>query len=142
MIELPKRPISRVVARFALLPHLSGMRIILGMTSNTCLRCALIQLVGVTALALGHLMATEQRKRSAIVVDDDFRPALRHVATRAIRSELSAMRIFFGMAGHAFHVELFAMRIVLVAALASQWKMTSGQRETGQFSVIEADLLP
>lgn len=142
MIELPKRPISRVVACFALLPHFPGMRIILGVTSNTCLRRALIQLVGVAAFALGHLMATEQRKRSAIVVDDDFRPALRHVATRAIRSELPAMRIFFGMAGHAFHVELFAMRVVLVATLASQWKMASGQRETGQLSVIEADLLP
>ena len=142
MIELPKRPIPRVMACFALLPHFSGMRIILGVTSNTCLRRTLIQLVGVTTLALGHLMTTEQRKRGAIVVDDDFRPALRDVATRAIRSELSAMRIFPGVTGHACHVQLFAMRIVLVATLATQWPMTSGQRETGQLRVVETDLLP
>lgn len=46
------------------------------------------------------------------------------------------------MAGHACHVELFAMRIVLVATLATQRAMATGQGETGELRVVETDLLP
>ena len=142
MIELPQRPAARVVAGLALLPKLSGMRIILGVTSNTCLRRALIQLVGMAALAFRNLMPAQQRKCGAIVVDDHLGPAVRDVAARAVPTEFSLMWILFGVTGHALHVELFAMRIVLVAALAGQGAMAAEQRETRRFRMIEADLFP
>lgn len=130
------------MARLALLSELSGMRIILDVTSNACLRCALIQLVGVATLALGHLMPAQQRECGAIVVDDHLGPAVRDMAARAVTTEFSLMRILLGMTGHALHVQFLAMRIVLVATLASQRAMTAEQRETRRFRVIETDLLP
>lgn len=142
MIEFPQRPTACVVACLALLPKLSGMRIILGVTSNTCLRRTLIQLVGMAAFALRHLMSAQQRKCGAIVVDHHLGPAVRDMAARAVTTEFSLMRILLGMTGHALHVELFAMRIVLVAALASQGSMAAEQREARRFRVIEADLFP
>lgn len=118
------------------------MRIILCVTSNTCLRRALILLVTVAGLALGDLMSAEQWKCRAIVIDDHPGPGIGDVAARAVRTQLPAMRILVRMAGHATHVELFPVRIVLVAALATQGTMPARQRKPRQLRMIEADLFP
>ena len=118
------------------------MRIILEMACDASLRRTLIMLVGMTALALGHLMSAEQRKCRAIVVDDDLRPAFRIVAARAIGAEFSAMRVFARMTGYALRIEFFTMGIVLMTTLAAQRTMASGQGETRQLRMIETDLFP
>lgn len=142
MIELPQRPIPSVVACLALLPHFSRMRIILAMACDAGLRRTLVKLVGVTALAFSHLVPAEQRKRRAIMVDDNLRPAFRIVAARAIGAEFSAMRVFARMTGYALHIKLFTMGIVLMTTLATQRTMASGQWESRELRMIETDLFP
>ena len=82
------------MAPLALLPHLAGMRVVLLVASKASLRSALIHLVGVAAIAFGELVLAQKRKCGAIVVDDDLRPTVGDVATRAIGAEFSAVRIF------------------------------------------------
>lgn len=142
VVEVPQRPCTSVVAGVAGLAHAAFVGIVLLMAAHARLGRALVELVRMAARAGDQLVAAEQRKRGAVVVDHDLLPRIGDMATRAVVTELAAMRIIRGMAGDALHVELFAMRIVLVAGIASQRRVATRQREAGPFAVIEADLLP
>jgi hypothetical protein len=93
VVENPRTPVGRVVAGVALLAEMAVMHVFFDVTVVAFGARVVKREGGMTAAARRCRMPAEQRKRSEVVIERDAAPREFRVTIRALRAELSLMRI-------------------------------------------------
>jgi hypothetical protein len=135
MVKKDPLPSLRRVTIFALSPESPLMLIPIEMTPYTCRRRRLKVIRGVAFLAGHRGMFSLERKFGFCMVETDFRPPFRIMATLAGRPQRSFVFIFFEVARITISRRISVLGF-LMALIALGGQMLSGQMELG-FIVIE-----
>src|SRR5689334_9516266 len=142
VVEVPGLPVPGVVAGLAARSEPALVHVVLGMAGHALALRVLVARGGVAALAFDHRMPAEQRKVGARVVEAGLLPGLLDVAAVAFRSELPFVLVVLLVAGDARALQLVAIQVARMAAVAFHLPVLAAQRILGLRVVVERDLRP
>ena len=143
VIELPGLPAIRVVTLRAVLAEMALVGIVLAMTVRADQRRIFVGGTGVTFLAGGHGMRTEQRKAGQVMFEGYLlAPTGFVVTTLAVTPFLTTMRVVGFMAGNAVRAEFLGVDVAGMASLTGDFGVPTVQRVFGVTVVIESRLRP